>query len=106
MTARREKPETLRQRVIVKALRSVGRIVHRLHSGKTKVRRGWMQHNEEGTPDLHVVPGFYLETKTDEGELSTEQRRVHDELRRAGGVVAVVRNAADALRVVTGGNHG
>jgi hypothetical protein len=100
MTPRREKPETLRQRAIVFALRRAGHIVLRTHSGKVKVRGGWMQQNEEGTPDLHVVPSTYLETKTDDGKLSDVQRAMHEKLRRRGGVVAVVRSAAEALRAV------
>lgn len=96
------KDETIRQRTITQALRSVGRIVLRTHSGKVRVKGGWMQQNESGTPDLHVVPNFYLETKTLTGSLSDDQKRVHEKIRRQGGVVAVVRTAAQALAVVVG----
>ena len=102
MSQRRLKPETSAQAKIVEALRAIGRVVHRVHCGTTKVRRGYMQHNEKGTPDLHVVPCFYLETKTASGELSDDQKRVHDKIRRQGGVVAVVRSSAEALAVVVG----
>ena len=90
MSQRRLKPETSAQAKIVEALRAIGRVVHRVHCGTTKVRRGYMQHNEKGTPDLHVVPCFYLETKSASGELSDDQKRVHDKLRAQGGIVAVV----------------
>ncbi|HVJ20149.1 MAG TPA: VRR-NUC domain-containing protein [Polyangiaceae bacterium] len=102
MSQRRLKPETSAQAKIVEALRAIGRVVHRVHCGTTKVRRGYMQHNEKGTPDLHVVPCFYLETKSASGELSDDQKRVHDKLRAQGGIVAVVRSAAEALAVVVG----
>ncbi len=103
MTPRREKPETLRQRAIIKALRTAGYIVMRTHAGKVKVRGGYMQQNEAGTPDLHVVPGTYLETKTEDGDLSADQRKMHAKLRRAGGRVETVRTVADALVAVLQG---
>ena len=96
--ADRSKPETTAQARIVAALRQAGHVVHRLHSGKVKVRGGWMVLEPEGTPDL-LLPGVaYLETKTPTGRLSKGQTAMHVRLVRATGLpVFVVRTAAEAL---------
>ena len=96
--ADRRKPETTRQARIVAALRKAGHVVHRLHSGKVKVRGGWMVLEPEGTPDL-LLPGVaYLETKTPTGRLSAAQEAMHAKLQRATKLpVFVVRTAAEAL---------
>lgn len=95
------KPETVKQAGLVEALRKAGRFVFRIHSGQVKVRRGFMQLAPKGTPDLYVLGFGWMETKTDEGELSPEQLEMHARIRAAGERVAVVRSAKEALEAVT-----
>lgn len=88
-------------RAIRKSLESLGYIVTRVHSGKVKVRGGWMQLADEGTPD-HVVScpdgrTIWLETKTEEGDLSEAQKEWHARARRIGHAVAVVRSPREAF---------
>jgi hypothetical protein len=99
---------------IKKTLERIGCIVTRVHSGKVKVRGGWMQLADEGTPDHHVMcpdgSSFWLETKTQEGDLSPAQRRWHERAKKSGHRVAVVRSPREALAVVgqraaSVGNH-
>ena len=92
--------ESAIQADIVAALRKTGRIVHRLHCGRVRVKGGGMHNNEAGTPDLLVVAGQYLETKTPENELSDDQVAMHRRLRNRGCKVHTVRSVAEALRVV------
>lgn len=58
-------------------LRDNGYIVERLQSGKVKVKGGWMQLCDTGTPDTHIVGlkgfHFYWETKKPGGKPSKEQ---------------------------------
>jgi len=79
----------------------MGHIVTRVHSGKVKVRGGWMQLAEEGTPDFHVgLSGggsMWLEVKDDDGELSHAQKRWHERAKKGGHRVYVVRSVAEAL---------
>jgi hypothetical protein len=100
MTPRREKPETVRQRAIVKALEATGRMVLRIQSGSVPGRRGWIHLAPKGTPDLLVIGWGFLEVKVGDGKLSPEQVVMHERIRRAGVRVAVVRSAAEALRAV------
>jgi hypothetical protein len=97
---RRARSEAVRQAAIVAALSAAGRIPVRVHSGKVKVRGGWMQLAPNGTPDLYVVGWGWLECKTDTGKLNADQMRMHRLLRAEGERVAVVRSAAEALRAV------
>jgi len=56
-----------------------------------------------GLPDLLVLlPGVvvFLEAKTPSGRLSAIQRSVHEEIERAGGLVAVVTSVEDALSYI------
>jgi hypothetical protein len=99
----RSKPETSLQARIVSALEAIGFLVVRTQAGKAKVRGGWMQLGPKGFPDLWVVGRTLLEVKTDDGELSPEQLAMHDRIRRAGELVAVVRTPAEAIRAVSSG---
>lgn len=89
---------------IKKTLERIGCIVTRVHSGKVKVKGGWMQLADEGTPDHHVMcpdgSSVWLETKTEEGKLSPAQRRWHERAKRNGHKVAVVRDPRQALAAV------
>ncbi len=99
----RAKPETGIQATIVKALRTAGYVVLRIHCGKVKVRGGWMQQNEEGTPDLYVVGKCFLETKTPIGTMSKEQRDMVLKLWAQGVPVYTARSAGEALEAVVNG---
>jgi hypothetical protein len=92
------------QRRIIAALEKVGRLVVRVHSGKIRKNGTWMRLAPVGFPDLLVVasPPVFIEVKSATGRLSDDQKRVHDKIRRQGGVVAVVRSSAEALAVVVG----
>ena len=74
----------------------------RLQAHIVKVARDlgwWVYHtydsrrNRPGFPDLFLARDriLYRECKTEKGRLSAEQKRVHAQLRRAGGDVAVWR---------------
>jgi hypothetical protein len=99
----RSKPETSLQARIVEALELAGFLVIRVHSGTVKVKRGWMHLGPEGFPDLLVVGQRFLEVKTDSGDPTPEQLAMHDRIRRAGELVAVVRTPAEAIRAVSSG---
>ena len=89
---------------IKKLLEKCGHIVTRVHSGKVKVRGGWMQLADPGTPDHHVMsPGgvsTWLETKTPVGKLNAAQKAWHERAKRNGHRVKVVRTPAEALQAV------
>lgn len=93
---------------IKKTLERFGHIVTRVHSGKVKVRGGWMQLADPGTPD-HVCCSpngltTWLETKTPVGKLSPAQVAWHERAKRNGHRVAVVRSPAEALKAVSAEN--
>lgn len=96
--------ETDRYSPIKAALELAGHIVTRVHSGKVKVKGGWMQLADEGTPDFHVAsPGgrsTWLEVKDDKGFLSEAQERWHERAKKEGHRVAVVRSPREALAAV------
>jgi hypothetical protein len=81
--------------------------VHRLHSGSVKVRGGYLELEDAGTPDVlallrgaaGIVP-IYFETKTNDGKLRPSQQAEHAELRRLGFRVEVPRSLAEAMTVV------
>jgi len=63
--------------------------------GRSKVRKGW--------PDITCVFGgvaLFLEVKSPKGVLSQAQRETHAAIRGAGGVVYVVRDAADVCQIL------
>jgi hypothetical protein len=99
----RSKPETDRQALIVAALEALGRHVVRIQCGRVKVRGGWMHLAPTGTPDLYVLGWGWLETKMDKTKPSPDQLAMHDRIRRAGELVAVVRTPAEAIRAVSSG---
>jgi hypothetical protein len=94
--------EAERQAAIVVALRRIGRTAFRVHSGKVKVKGGWMQLAPNGTPDLYVLGWGWLECKAAKGKLNADQIAWHAHARAAGERVAVVRTPAEALEVVRG----
>lgn len=92
--------EGTRQRLIIRALRTLGRTVLRIQSGRVKVRGAWMQLADAGTPDLYVLGWGWLETKTPTTDLNEAQRRMHRRIKAAGERVAVVRGPSDAVAAV------
>lgn len=91
-------------RPILDALNGVpGCVAYRIHSGKVKVRGGWMHLAEEGTPDIGcVVRGVpvFFEAKAPKGLVSERQLEWHGQARRAGAFVFIVRSPASAVDVV------
>jgi hypothetical protein len=84
-------------------------VAHRLHSGKVKVRRGWMQLEPKGTPDVLALLRngpmqmhwpVYFETKALDGEERASQVKRHRELRAIGFRVEVPRSLPEAMAVV------
>jgi hypothetical protein len=99
----RSKPETDRQALIVDALRKAGWFVMRIHSGQVRVKRGFMHLAPKGTPDLYVLGFGWLETKLEKTKPTLEQLEMHERIRAAGELVAVVRTPAEAIRAVRSG---
>jgi hypothetical protein len=97
--------ERVIQADIVEALARAGRFAFRVHSGKVRVARGWMQLAPAGTPDLYVLGWGWLEIKTEKGRVRPEQTTMHRHIRAAGERVATVRTVKEALAAVMGGNH-
>ena len=89
---------------IKKTLEHLGHIVTRIHSGKVKVRGGWMQLADPGTPDHHVMSpngvSTWLETKTPIGKLNEAQVAWHERAKKLGHRVMVVRSPEEALAAV------
>jgi hypothetical protein len=84
-------------------------VAHRMHSGKVKVARGWMQLEPEGTPDVLALlrssadrmhQAVYFETKSPDGRMRPAQEALHTELRRIGFRVEVPRSFAEAMSIV------
>lgn len=97
---RPQKAETAIQKSIKEELERWGYLVRRVHSGKVRVRGGWMQLAEAGTGDLIVQGGSFtawLEVKTDEGEQSVEQEEFEADVIRRGNLYLTARTAAEAL---------
>ncbi len=93
--------ESVIQASIVEGLERCGLLVFRLQCGLAKGWKGGrMTLCPPGTPDLLVVGRCFLETKTDETDLSDVQRRMHALIRAAGWEVYTVRGLGEALSAV------
>lgn len=80
-----------------------GVIAYRIHSGKAKVRGGWIHLADPGTPDIGAtVKGLavFFEAKAAKGLVSEEQLEWHARARRAGAMVFVIRRPSTAVDVV------
>ena len=91
----KSKRETIDQGNLIAALERLPVIVRRQHSGRAKVKRGYMYFGTKGWPDLLVLfrGGLvFVESKAGDGELSADQERVHGELRAMGHTVIVARD--------------
>jgi hypothetical protein len=79
-----------------------GVVAYRLHSGRVKVRGGYMRNNEPGAPDIFaVVKGVpvFFEAKSATGELSDDQTAEAFRISRAGAQVWCIRSVHEALKV-------
>lgn len=87
-------PEARLSQKIQKAIRARGAWCFKVHGGPMQM---------SGVPDiLACYRGVFvgLETKMPGGDTSNIQEYVHGQMRRAGGVVAVVRSVVDATNVL------
>lgn len=100
---RKQKAETAILRDAKDALERVGYLVRRVHSGKVKVRGGWMQLAEPGTGDL-VVQGArfmcWLEMKSADGAQNDDQEIFEAEVIRRSGIYLTARSPAEAVEKV------
>ena len=95
--------ETALSASIRAAILSMGYRCERVNSGSVPTRGGWYHGASTGTPDTIIVhPYGWLETKTDEYDLSEGQKKWHREHAALGVRIAVVRSVEQALRVVKG----
>ncbi len=99
--------ETDISRAIQKALRSLGCMVVRVHSGAFRVGSHWVKAAEAGCPDYICLTTdartIWLETKTATGKLSDEQIAWHERARAMGHRVVTVRSVAEAVAAVRTG---
>lgn len=94
--------ETDLSRDIQRTLAKLGIWCIRVQSGKVRVRGGWMQLAEEGTPDLCCPAlALWLEVKTLAGEPKPSQVAWHARAKREGVKVAVVRSISEAIGAVS-----
>ena len=97
-----EERETPIQKRILDALEMRGVWAFRVNSGSVPAQGGWYHGAPPGTPDICIVapvPGW-LEVKRKSGKRRKSQIVWHARAEREGVRVAVVRSAAEALRVV------
>lgn len=92
-------PETDIVRNIREAVRKLGIPCERVHSGKVKVRRGWMQCASVGTPDLWTALGW-LEVKVPGQQATNDQFEWHGRAHFWGVRTAVVDSVEKAVSTV------
>lgn len=90
-------PETELTRGLREAIRSLGMPCERVHSGKVKVKRGWMQLASVGTPDLWS-PLCWIECKMPGEKPTPEQLAWHATAERWGCRVEVVQSVEQGAR--------
>lgn len=93
-----DQSETDVSRRIQRALEAMGLLVVRVHSGKVKVRGGWMRLAAKGTPDIWTELGW-IEVKKPGEDRSPEQVAWHAEAKRRGINVAVADSAIAAVNI-------
>ena len=98
------KTENQIQNEIIEYLTCCGFIVHRMQSGKVKVKGGWMQLCPEGTPDLFAVgrngKTIWIEVKTKNGSVSDKQADQICELISRGQDVFIIRSVQQLEAVI------
>lgn len=88
------------QRDIEQFLRLSGFLVYRMNSGKV---RNNVRMNEKGTPDLLAVGlhrTLWIEVKTPEGRVSTDQKRMHERLEHRNQEILIARSVEDVEDVI------
>ena len=81
-------------------MRYRGWLVLQTYLGSSRGGSVWMQ---KGMPDLCVIKGgrhVWLEVKTPSGRVSAAQAALHDDLRRHGAEVYVVRSIEDVMTAI------
>lgn len=93
MDANDLRTETDIQREIIEVLRRRGALVFRMNAGRG---RNNQRLAPPGTPDLLVIEPhrlWWCEVKTPTGQLSVDQKEMHEALERFGQEVVVARGA-------------
>lgn len=93
--------ETDVSRAIQQALIKLGLLVVRVHSGRVRVRGGYMQLAPNGTPDLWTSEGW-IEVKRPGEKREPEQVKWHEEAARRGVNVGVADSVKSAVELVMG----
>ncbi len=93
--------ETDISRCIQDALAKAGVLVVRVHSGKVKVKGGWMQLARKGTPDLWTEWGW-IEVKKPGKVRSPEQVKWAEDATAKGINVGVTDSVLGAFELVNG----
>ena len=97
------KQETILAAKIIGAFRTLGAKCLRLHSGKVRVRGGWMHQNEEGTADWMILfPGGisrFVEIKVPGETPKPKQLEWRSDVERLGFVCDTVTTLEEALAV-------
>ena len=87
----------------IKALNGIpGVVACRLHSGKPKVRGGYMQSNPIGTADIVAsVHGavVFIEAKLPGEKLRAEQRMFQDRVERTGARYEIIESSSEAIAI-------
>ena len=86
---------------VVDALNAIpGVWARRLHSGTVRMGKRYIYLGEEGCPDVFALVrgiGVFVETKKGKELVTERQLEEHARIRRAGGIVFVVRTAKAAV---------
>jgi hypothetical protein len=89
--------ETQLSRSIQDALAGVGLWCIRVHSGKVRVRGGWLQLAEPGTPDLYCIALCWFEVKLPGQKPNADQLKWHARAKAMGEKVYVVSSVEEAV---------
>lgn len=92
------------QREIMQAARAMGHKAFRMNAGKVRVKGGFMELAEDGTPDLLIIMSrgrsLWVEVKKPGEEPAVVQRLRHRELRNMGHAVTVARSVEEFIKAV------
>lgn len=96
--------ESAIQRDIVTAGRAMGAKVYRLNAGKVRVKGGFMELAEDGTPDLLTVwPRgrlLFVEVKRPKEQPTVIQKLRHRELRNMGHAVCTAHSVEEFIEAM------
>lgn len=91
---RQQRPESADERAVSKTWRTLGFHEHKILAG-----------NKNGLPDRYYscpYVRFFCEWKSEDGPLSEDQDKIHEEMRRNGDIVIVCRSAEEFWEFVRG----